>query len=202
VPRPPSTDPADPADPVRPAEPTRPAELARWWTSLPPRAGGTTVLALEGRSGSGKTVLAAALARQVPTAQVVAMDEVYPGWDGLAASIPLLVDRVLRPLSRGEPATVPRWDWTADRPGPPRPLPATRFLLVEGIGSGARAGAPHLSGIVWLEAPADVRRRRALARDGETYAPHWDRWAAQEEAYLRSDDPRSRAAAVLRGAGS
>ena len=43
-----------------------------------------------------------------------------------------------------------------------------------------------------------VRRARALSRDGETYAPHWERWAAQEDAVYRSSRPRDRADLVLR----
>ena len=39
---------------------------------------------------------------------------------------------------------------------------------------------------------------RALARDGETYAPHWERWAAHEEAYLDRHDPRAAADLVVR----
>jgi hypothetical protein len=42
---------------------------------------------------------------------------------------------------------------------------------------------------VWLESPETSRRVRALARDGDTYRPHWERWGAQERAHLAADDP-------------
>jgi len=174
-------------------------DLAARWRALRPGAGGVRVLAVEGRSGSGKTTLAAALAALVPDAVTVAMDEIYPGWDGLAASVPLLVRHVLAPLAAGTAAAVPRWDWPADRPGAPRPLAPSGLLLVEGIGCGARAAAPYLAATLWVEAPAAVRRARALARDGATYAPHWDRWAAQEDAYLAVERPRNRADLVVDG---
>jgi len=29
-----------------------------------------------------------------------------------------------------------------------------------------------------------VRYERAMARDGDTFRPHWERWAGQEEALL------------------
>ena len=38
--------------------------------------------------------------------------------------------------------------------------------------------------LVWLEAPEGLRRERALSRDGQTFAPHWERWAAQEAEVL------------------
>ena len=46
--------------------------------------------------------------------------------------------------------------------------------------------------------PGPPRRTRALARDGETFAPHWDRWAAQEEDYLARHAPRAAADLILR----
>jgi hypothetical protein len=178
-----------------------PADLAAWWQRLPPRRGAVPVLAVDGRSGSGKSRLAASLAALVPAAAVVAMDDVYPGWDGLAASVPLLVEHVLEPVTAGRPAAVPRWAWVSGRPAPPRPLPAAPLLLVEGVGCAARACAPFLSGVVWVAAAAELRKRRALARDGDGYAPHWDRWAAQEEAYLEAERPDVRADLVLDGGG-
>ena len=33
-------------------------------------------------------------------------------------------------------------------------------------------------------APDEVRYERAMGRDGDTFRPHWERWAAQEEALL------------------
>ena len=74
-------------------------------------------------------------------------------------------------------------------------------MLLEGAGSGARAATPWLAGLLWVDADADLRRRRALARDGATYAPHWDRWSAQEEAYAAREQPRERADLVLDTSG-
>jgi energy-coupling factor transporter ATP-binding protein EcfA2 len=174
-------------------------DLVAWWRGLPPRAGGCRVLAVEGRSGSGKTTLAADLAALAPDAATAAVEEVYPGWDGLAAAVPLVVGQLLGPLAAGRPAGLRRWDWSAGAPGAWRPVGPAPLLLLEGIGSGARECVPYLSGLIWVEAPAAIRRERALARDGDTYAPHWERWAAQEAAHLRSDDPRPRADVVVDG---
>jgi anthranilate synthase component 1/para-aminobenzoate synthetase len=51
--------------------------------------------------------------------------------------------------------------------------------------------------LVWLEAPSSVRKKRALDRDGETFAPHWDRWAAQEDAMLARERTPGRADLVI-----
>jgi hypothetical protein len=39
--------------------------------------------------------------------------------------------------------------------------------------------------------------RRALARDGDTFRPHWSRWAQQEDRHLERDDPTARATHVF-----
>jgi hypothetical protein len=70
-------------------------------------------------------------------------------------------------------------------------------VLLEGAGCGARAAAGWLAGLLWVDADPALRRARALGRDGDTYAPHWDRWAAQEEAYAARERPDERADLVL-----
>jgi hypothetical protein len=182
-----------------------PAVLARrltGWAASDGVRGSPAVVALDGPSGAGKSRLALALADRLPGAAVVRLDDLYPGWDGLEDAVPLLVDHVLRPLAGDAAITAPSWDWARDRPGPARRLPALgpprpRIILVEGAGAGARAVAPWLAGLVWLEADERVRRERALARDGETYAPHWSRWARQEAAHFGRERTRDRADLVL-----
>ena len=68
-----------------------------------PRCGGVLVVAIDGPSGAGKTTLADALAERLGC-PVVHLDELYPGWSGLAAGIDRLDAEVLAPLAAGEPA--------------------------------------------------------------------------------------------------
>ena len=51
-----------------------------------------------------------------------------------------------------------------------------------------RTARPLLSAVIWADSPDDVRRKRALDRDGGTYEPFWDQWAAQEDEWLADDD--------------
>ncbi len=163
------------------------------------------VVAVDGPSGSGKTTLARRLSAALAdtgAVPVVALEDAYPGWDGLEAAVPRLVTSVLAPLASGErPVLLPTWDWDRDAEGEPRVvLPsgaAPAWVVVEGVGSGATACAPHLAALLWVEAPEAVRHARAMARDGETYAPHWDRWAAQEAAHFARERTRQRADLVL-----
>jgi uridine kinase len=162
-----------------------------------PRCGTTKVVAIDGPSGAGKTDFAAALAGRLPSAQLLHMDDLYAGWDGLAQAVTDLHDRVLGPLARGEQATYRPWDWQYDRYAEPQRLPSAELLLVEGVGSGARPGWQFVSALIWLEADRDERFRRGIERDVETYLPHWLRWAEQEDALFAADGTRDRADLII-----
>lgn len=162
-----------------------------------PRAGATRVVAIDGRSGAGKSSLAATLARQL-NAPVVSLEGLYGGWDGLERGIDLLVSEVLKPLAAGRAARVPRYDWVAREWAEPLLLEPPEVLIVDGVGAGARRAAAFESLLVWLEVPAPTRKQRALDRDGETFAPYWDQWAAQEDQMLAREHTPDRADIIIR----
>jgi uridine kinase len=181
-----------------------PEALADLVRAAPPRAGGTRVVAVDGPSGSGKTTLAAALAAALGDAPVVHLDDIYPGWDGLDDAVPRLLEWVLEPLAAGRQPRYRRFDWPRHEYAEWHDVPAAgaAALVVEGVSSGARACAPYLSLLVWVEAPRDLRFARGMERDGEGYRPHWERWARQEDAHFAREDTRARAGVNLSGAGT
>jgi hypothetical protein len=163
---------------------------------------GAPVVAVDGPSGAGKTTLAGRLAAALGAVPVVHVEDLYPGWDGLDAVVPRLVAGVLAPLAAGRDGRFRRWDWAAGADGEPVTVPAGPLLVVEGAGAAARAAAPYLAFVVWLDGPPAWRRERALARDGDTYAPHWERWAAQERVHFAREGTRGRADVVLEAVNS
>ena len=169
------------------------ADLAR---RAGPSAGKTRVIAIDGRSGAGKTSLTAGLRVELG-APVVSIEDLYGGWDGLERGIDLLVSEVLEPLSTGRVARVPRYDWGADAWDAPWALEPPDVLIVEGVGAGARRAAAYAETVIWMEAAPSVRKRRAIERDGETFAPYWDMWAAQEDAMLAREHTPDRADLVI-----
>ncbi|NUL47518.1 aminodeoxychorismate synthase component I [Cellulosimicrobium funkei] len=149
------------------------------------------ILAIDGRSGAGKTSLAvetAALLRPHLSVSVFHLDSVYPGWDGLAASFPGYLRDVVAPLAAGRTAHWRWWDWTSGARGPADTTAPADVVILEGVGAGHRQARPHVHAVAWVAMEEAERKRRALGRDGETFAAHWDRWAAQEEDYLAGDD--------------
>lgn len=176
------------------------AELAGRVLAAPPRCGATRLVCVDGPSGAGKTTLAARLAAALGDPPVLHMDELYPGWDGLAAAVPLLVDQVVAPLAAGRAARYRRWDWDLGAWGATHELGRPVVLLVEGVAAGALPVARFASLLVWVEAPTTERFRRGIARDGETYRPHWGRWARQEAVHFAAEGTRARADVRVDGA--
>ena len=182
---------------VEHADPDQVAVVVEAAEAASPVVGRTVVVAVDGRSGSGKTVLGTAVAQRL-ACPVVHLDEIYPGWDGLQAGVALATSQVLEPVARGTQAAYPRWDWMRSRPGRTIPVTAGTHLVLEGCGALVPPAAAFATVRVWVEAPTAVRKERALSRDGETYAPHWDRWAAQEDAVYARARPWESADLVLR----
>jgi uridine kinase len=154
------------------------------------------VLCIDGRAGTGKSTLAAEISAAQDRVRTVHTDDVCPGWDGLA-SVPDLLAAVLEPVAGGRPGEYVRYDWVLEAPGETVVVPPGGLVVVEGLGAGARSLRPWRTALVWLEAPLETRRRRALDRDGDTFAPYWDQWAAAEQSYLDSEADREFADLVL-----
>lgn len=155
-------------------------------------ADATTVL-IDGRSGAGKSTLADDLLRRWPASSVVRLDDIYPGWDGLAWAVEHVRTELLCPRADGRPGRWRQWNWTTGTAGPWHRVEPGGRLIVEGVGTLSRAHRALADLGIWVETPDDVRRLRALQRDRDTYRPHWARWAAQEERLIAATDPRSTA---------
>lgn len=136
---------------------------------------GVPAVTIDGYSGSGKSTLAAALASLLPGWQVLHLDDWYPGWDGLAAGSDI-ARRLAADLRGGRASSYKAWDWEAGETGATIRVPLAPTIIE---GCGAIESEADLA--IWIADPGeDERRSRALARDGQTYAPHWRRWADQD----------------------
>jgi len=172
-------------------------ELAATLRARQPACGPTTVVAVDGPSGAGKSDLSDRLAKRLD-AMVLRVDELVPGWHGLAAMPPVVARDLLAPHATGEVAAVRRWNWVDDRPGELVDVRPGPFLVLDGCGSGSRVIRPYLSLLVWVDAPEHIRRTRAMARDGDVYEPWWDVWAAQERQLFETEQTMAAADVRLR----
>lgn len=166
----------------------------------PATLGTGQLVCVDGPSGSGKTTLAERLLdlSVLGEAAVVRLDDLYDGWHGLS-TVESQLAGLLEPLAAGAPGHYRRYDWHAGRFAGTVTVDPVPLLVLEGVGSGSARFAELVTVLVWVEAPLDVRRRRGLARDGDSFAPHWESWAKAERDHFAAQRTRERADLIVDG---
>lgn len=150
------------------------------------------IVLIDGRSNSGKSTLAENLQNYLfkhgeSAPRIIHMDDLYPGWDGLAEGADYLQRFILNPLAgigsaaAGTSVRTASWqeyDWSLGERKNWREFSGGTPLIVEGCGALNQQSA-QLSDIkVWLEVAEEIRHARWLEREGSN--EHWAEWAAQE----------------------
>jgi hypothetical protein len=157
-------------------------------------------LAVDGRSGGGKTTVAMRLAEVLPSVTVLHTDDIawnhsFFGWADV------LVADVLLPLRAGADVSYRPASWIAhDRAGRIE-APAADLVIIEGVGSSQPALAPHLDATIWVQSDFAEAERRGILRDGgdDAAAAFWQEWMAAETPFLAGYRPWERATFVVAG---
>ena len=119
------------------------------------------------------------------------MDDLYPGWDGLAQGSLYLVENILKPLKLSGKAQWQRWDWANDKRGGSDPgngwreFAGENMLIVEGCGSVTAQSAELADLTLWIEADRETRKNRFEARDKGKFSNFWNSWSAQEDQFFQ-----------------
>jgi hypothetical protein len=126
----------------------------------------SVVLAVDGRSSSGKTTLARRMQAAVAGSAVVHTDDIA-WWHSRFGWADLLIDGILMPVHRGEPVTFrpPRWA-EHGREGSIEVPASCPLLLIEGVGAGRYEAAHLIDALVWVQSDQQEAARRSLARVG------------------------------------
>lgn len=122
------------------------------------------VLAVDGRSNSGKTTVAARIRDMVPGAAVIHTDDIAFehsrfGWADL------LIGGILVPVHEGRAVSYrpPRWD-EHGREGFIEVPVGCPLLIIEGDGAGRREVAHLIDTLIWVQADEREAARRSAAR--------------------------------------
>ena len=151
---------------------------------------GTRWVGVDGFGASGKSTLAQRIAAELPWAHVIEVDDFaragVRGWDR-----ELFCAQVLLPLLAGRPARYLRWDLVADAGLNWVEVPPGVPVVVEGVSSTDDRVPVPWDVTLWVAAPAPVRRRRILARDGDpALLERWRTdWLPSEQAYAAAQRP-------------
>lgn len=152
------------------------------------------VLAIDGRCGSGKSTLGAALSAALPDSVLLHTDDFYlpfpqrvSGWEKIPAAnmdFARLREEVLLPLCAGKTAAYRAWSCPQSCFLPTQPLTPQRFVILEG----SYSHHPSLRDLYDLRlfvtcSPA-VQRSRLQKREGAHFAAFESRWIPLEEGYF------------------
>lgn len=173
------------------------SRLAGWFAAFcavedcQKRGGG--IVAIDGRCGSGKTALAAALAEYFGC-PVVHMDDFFLppalrtpqrlATPGENVHHERVQSEVLQPLLQGRDARYRRFDCAKGAPGDTVEIPAGPLVIVEGSYALHRSLAPYYACKLFLEVSPPQQRRRLARREGENLPAFLERWIPLEEAYI------------------
>lgn len=179
-------------------------ELGASIMTRPPRLADIRVVAIDGRTGSGKSTFATRLARERVQAGVdvalVHTDDLLDGWGHPSNFTPYLRQWILAPLAAGRRAKYRAYDWTAERFGTDwRDIGRPELLILDGVTTASARWRPQLSHSILIEADLDVALRRGLERDGEAIRLELERWRSHEDAHFPADRTATHVDVIVAG---
>lgn len=164
-------------------------------------AGRPRLVAMDGRSASGKSSLARLLAEGQSGWAVVHTDDIA-WWHSYFDWPHLLIDRVIKPLlADGEVSyTPPAWT-ERGRLGAINVPAGVHTVVIEGVGAARRELQPFLNRSVWVHTPwPEVLRREHLRlAAGEVSRELQRDWMSAELKFVEQQRPWERASLVISG---
>ncbi|MEN3282236.1 MAG: hypothetical protein V7607_3376 [Solirubrobacteraceae bacterium] len=159
------------------------------------------IVAVDGRSSSGKTTLATRLEAAVPGAVTVHTDDIA-WWHARFDWADLLRSGILEPLHEGRAVSFrpPAWD-ARNRRGAIEIEANASLVIIEGVGAGRRETAHLVDAVVWVQADLRVIERRNAARvdSGETSAEGVAGWMEEEFPFVANQRAWERSFVVVAG---
>jgi energy-coupling factor transporter ATP-binding protein EcfA2 len=162
------------------------------------------IVAVDGRTASGKTTLARRLAGVVASPALVHTDDIA-WWHSAFDWSALMADGVLAPVRRAEAVSFrpPAWE-ARGRAGAVTVARDTSLLIIEGAGAGRREIVDLIDAVIWVQSDRVIRDRREAARvaAGETTADVSKSWMSEEVPFIADQRPWERAMVVVSGTPS
>jgi len=167
-------------------------DLERIVEAVMAHPGPVRLVAVDGPGGAGKTTFADRLAAVAGGAPIIHTDD-FASADNPIDWWPRLLSDAIEPLTRGEPARFRRYDWPSETFAEWITIEPAPIIIIEGVSSGRSEWSRHLSYVIWIETPPQVRLTRGLERDGADALADWQSWMAAEDGHYARDPTRERA---------
>jgi len=162
----------------------------------------TTLIAIDGVAGSGKTTLALKLANDLTDSYVVHMDDLYDGWNNplsqkLTARV---ISQLLNPISKQISVSYQVFNWKLNRFTDFKTIPQSKYLILEGVGSAQREFRPYMNKIIWIECDPNLGYNRVIARDGDQVKQEMLKFLIDQNNHFSTELSKNAADYTLNGA--
>jgi len=162
----------------------------------------TTLIAIDGVAGSGKTTLALKLATDLTDSYVVHMDDLYDGWNNplsqkLTARV---ISQLLNPISKQMSVSYQVFNWKLNRFTDFKSVPQSKYLILEGVGAAQREFRPYMNKIIWIECDPNLGYNRVIARDGDQVKQEMLKFLIDQNNHFSTELSKNAADYTLNGA--
>jgi uridine kinase len=163
------------------------------------------IIAIDGFGGAGKSTLAKELKHELGSAYIVEADDFFLK-DVKSDANKSNFDRerlkmqVLRPFRDGKTATYQTLERATDTLGGYVTVPATDYVIIEGVSTLHPDIISYMDYKVWLDIPADIAKERMIKRDkaqGLENGKLWEAWTESFEDYKELHHPEKTADLIV-----
>jgi uridine kinase len=157
-----------------------------------------SVIAIDGRSASGKTTFANRLSSEL-NAPVLHSDDLawhhsfFDWW-------PLMLEQIIVPFRAGRAIDWKPEAWIEKNREGSIVVPQSSILILEGVSVTRQELSEHVDLPIWIETDPNTAETRGLERDGLDGRDFWFEWQASEKPFLEADRPWTRAKLIVDGA--
>jgi uridine kinase len=170
---------------------------------LTPKCGESIVITIDGPAGSGKTTLAKELSSVLDSCYTIHMDDLYEGWDStLTSDLTDKLTRIYTEVKSEKRIRFTPFNWLESKFGSQVDVAATKYLIVEGVGSGQSATRDFISLALWIEVLPELGLARVIKRDGPTVATFMPAFVVAQNAHFEKEATKKSADYRLSGQGT
>jgi uridine kinase len=178
-------------------------ELKELLPGLTAKCGECIVITIDGPAGSGKTTLAKDLSLSLDSCYSIHMDDLYEGWDStLNLKLTAKLKTILSCVKNENRINFLPFNWLESGFASEVDLPAPKYLIIEGVGSGQSAIRDFISLSLWIEVPTDLGLERVIKRDGPSVAEFMPAFIVAQNIHFEKEATKKSADYRLSGQGT